>query len=125
MTRAVSLAALSLLAAAPSLAADDEPTIGRPLVRGGIYDKPFLARLGDTAVLGGYVDAQFRWQRTDGATDQLTFLVERFNLFTYAALSDRIRVASELEFEEGGQEVKIELAIVDFEIHEAFTFRGF
>jgi hypothetical protein len=93
-------------------------------VRGGIYDKPFLARLGEGAAVGGYLDAQFRWQRTDGATDRLTFLVERFNLFTYASLSDRVRVASELEFEEGGREVKIELAIIDFEIHEALALRG-
>ncbi|MCH7496186.1 MAG: hypothetical protein IH825_08890, partial [Candidatus Marinimicrobia bacterium] len=34
------------------------------------------------------------------------------------------RFISELEFEDGGEEVKIELAIVDFELHEALTFRG-
>jgi hypothetical protein len=119
------LAALAATACvAPAASAAAEEPIGRPLVRGGIYDKPFLARLGEGAVVGGYVDAQFRWQRTDGATERLTFLVERFNLFTYASLSDRVRVASELELEEGGREVKIELAVVDFEIHEALTLRG-
>jgi hypothetical protein len=33
-------------------------------------------------------------------------------------------VASELEFEEGGEEIKIEMAVIDFEIHPALAFRG-
>ena len=33
-------------------------------------------------------------------------------------------MASELEFEEGGEEIKIELALIDFEIHPFLTFRG-
>ncbi|MGH2569690.1 MAG: hypothetical protein ACRDGR_00600 [bacterium] len=125
MTRRL-LAALAtpVCVAAAAAAAEEDAPIGRPLVRGGIYDKPFFARLGEGAAVGGYVDAQFRWERADGVTDELTFLVERFNLFTYASLSDRVRVASELEFEEGGREVTIELAIIDFEIHEALALRG-
>ena len=122
--RPVGLALVLAAATGAAAAAEEESPIGRPLVRGGIYDKPFLAHLGESAALGGYLDAHFRYLRTDGATDEMTFKLQRINLFTYASLSDRIRVASEIEFEDGGQEVKVELAIVDFEIHPALTFRG-
>ena len=96
----------------------------RPLVKGGIGDKPFISQLDKSTSIGGYTEAHFRYEREDGITEELTFEAKRFNIFTYTPVSDRVRVASELEFEEGGEEIKIEIAIVDFEIHPALTFRG-
>ncbi len=96
----------------------------RPLVKGGIDDKPFISQLDKGTRIGGYTEAHFRYEREDGITEELTFEAKRFNIFTYTPVSDRVRVASELEFEEGGEEIKIEIAIVDFEIHPALTFRG-
>ena len=95
----------------------------RPLVEGGIDDKPFIARAGGTRI-GGYAEAHFRLEREEGVTEELTFVPKRFNLFTYTPVSDRVRVASEMEFEEGGEEIKIEMAVIDFEIHPALAFRG-
>ena len=95
-----------------------------PVTKGGIYDKPFITGLGDRLRIGGYVDAQFRHHRTLGITEEQSFLLERVNLFTFSNISDRVRFISEFEFEDGGEEIKIELAIVDFELHEAVTFRG-
>lgn len=97
---------------------------GKPLTIGGIYDKPFITGLGDRLRIGGYVDAQFRHHRTLGIAEEQSFLLERVNLFTFSNISDRVRFISEFEFEDGGEEIKIELAIVDFELHEAVTFRG-
>jgi hypothetical protein len=94
----------------------------RPFVPGGIYDKPFIVRTG-RASLGGYVDMQARYGRENGVAE-FTFLLERLNLFVFAPVSERVRVAAEIEFEDGGEEVKIELGIVDFEIHPAATFRA-
>lgn len=74
--------------------------------------------------LGGYTDVQFRYEKEAGLTEELTFLAKRFNLFMFAAVSERVRIASEIEFEEGGEEIVLELAIVDFEIHPAVTFRA-
>lgn len=114
----------ALLAGAPGVglaASDDEP---RPFVAGGIYDKPFLLNVDERAVFGGYLDAQSRHERTEGFKSETTFKLQRLNLFAFASLSDRVRIASEIEFEDGGKEVKIELAVVDFEIHPALTFRG-
>ncbi len=106
--------------ASPSMSTPES----RPLVSGGIYDKPFITNVRGGVRIGGYVDAQFRYEREEGVLDEATFGLERINLFTYTPVSDRVRVAAELEFEEGGEEIKIELAIIDFEIHHALTFRG-
>ena len=95
-----------------------------PLVRGGIGDKPFIKGAGGRTYFGGYTEVHFRYEREEGITEELTFEPKRFNIFTYTPVSDRLRVASELEFEEGGEEIKIELALIDFEIHPFLTFRG-
>lgn len=96
----------------------------RPLVKGGIGDKPFIARTSSNTSIGGYVEAHFRYERAEGFTEEITFEPKRFNLFTYTPVSERVRVASELEFEEGGEEIKIEIAVIDFEVHPALTFRA-
>lgn len=106
------------------LAAPSDDTEGRPFVKGGIYDKPYITQLGRGTNLGGYTEAHFRFEREEGITEEVTFEPKRFNLFTYTPVTDRVRVASELEFEEGGEEIKIEIAVIDFEIHNALTFRG-
>ena len=95
----------------------------RPFVAGGITDKPFITSLARTS-LGGYTEAHWRWEREDGVTEELTFEMKRFNLFAYSPVSDRVKVAAELEFEEGGEEIKIEAALLDFEIHPSLNFRG-
>ena len=96
----------------------------RPLVKGGVDDKPFIARVGAGTNVGGYAETHFRYEREDGITEELTFDPKRFNIFTYTPVSDRVRVASELEFEEGGEKIKMEIALIDFEIHPTLTFRG-
>ena len=77
-----------------------------PLVRGGIGDKPFIKGIGGRTHFGGYTEVHFRYEREEGITEELTFEPKRFNIFTYTPVSDRLRVASELEFEEGGEEIK-------------------
>lgn len=96
----------------------------RSFVKGGIYDKPYITRSDKGTVFGGYAETAFRFERVEGIKDELTFSVERFNIFAFSPVSPRVRLAAELEFEEGGEEVKIELAMIDFEIHPSLTFRG-
>jgi len=107
-----------------SFAEETESQSDRSFVKGGIYDKPYITRTQGGALFGGYTETAFRFEREEGFKDELTFTVERFNIFVFAPVSNRIRLAAELEFEEGGEEVKIELAMIDFEIHPALTFRG-
>ncbi len=96
----------------------------RPLVSGGITDKPFITSPGSGTRIGGYMETHFRWERQAGLTEELTFEAKRFNLFAYAPISDRMRMVAELEFEEGGEEIVIEAALMDFEIHPELTFRA-
>lgn len=112
------LTATALLAG-PDLAAGQE----RPFVPGGITDKPFIGGASRTS-FGGYMESALRWEREQGLTEELTFGVERFNLFAYAPVADRLRVAAEIEFEEQGEEVTVEAALVDFELHPAATLRA-
>jgi len=106
------------LAAASAYAQSD-----RPFVTGGQYDKPYLARA-ESIHIGGYAEVQYRFERENGVTDEATFVPKRFNLFTFSPVSERTRVATELEFEDGGEEIKIELATIDFALHPSATFRG-
>ena len=122
----VALAMLALLAAAANAQDDTQDAAAepeRPFVRGGIGDKPFITRAGSTS-LGGYTEAHFRYEREEGVLDEVTFEPKRINLFTFTSVSDRVRVASEIEFEEGGEEIVIELATVDFELSNALSFRA-
>ena len=90
------------------------------------YKKPFLTSGG--AAIGGYMDMEFK---ADG--DGSTFDQHRFVPFIFAEVSDRVHVASEIEFEHGGfvagdkdtgGEIKLEFATVDFAITPALNFRG-
>ena len=99
-------------------------TVERPFVRGGVYDKPYLARLGGRTTIGGYAEAHARWERVDGKRDEAGFEAKRFNLFTNARVSDFVRIGAELEFEDGGSEIKLEYAAIDLRIHPALTLRG-
>ncbi len=96
-----------------------------PFVKGGAYDKPYLYKIASgRAALGGYAETHFRFERKEGVTEKLTFLPKRFNLFMHANISERVRMAAELEFEEGTEEILLELAVLDFQLHRALTFRG-
>jgi hypothetical protein len=124
------LAALATLAAGvtllpsplPAQAADSAED--RPFVRGGIYDKPYLGSLAGRAAIGGYAEAHAVWLRQDGATDEAGFVAKRFNLFTAAQVSDIVRFGAELEFEEGGEEIKLEFAAIDLLLHPSLGVRA-
>jgi len=127
MTRFL-LALMSIALAATSAAAQQRDSARadttRPFVRGGIYDKPYQTRLLGRTAIGGYAEAHARYQRVDGITDDAGFEIKRLNFFASARVSDFVRMAAELEFEEAGEEIKVEYAAIDVRIHPAFTLRG-
>lgn len=108
----------------PDTARAARDTAERPFVRGGVYDKPFLTRLGGRTAIGGYAEAHARWERVDGRRDAAGFEAKRFNIFTNTRVSDFVRIGAELEFEDGGREVKLEYAAIDVRIHPSLTLRG-
>ncbi|MBI4547805.1 MAG: hypothetical protein HY707_07490 [Ignavibacteriae bacterium] len=96
----------------------------RPFIRGGVYDKPFVTRLFGKTALGGYMEAVWKLEREQGVTEEVTFEARRFNIFLHSALNERTRVFAELEFEHGTEEIAMEFAALDFEIHPMLIFRG-
>lgn len=96
----------------------------RPLVSGGIYDKPFITRLGGKTALGGYMDVVGAFEREAGVNHGWSFEARRFNLFTYSVLADGIVVTSEIEIEHGGEEIKLEYGLLDIEFDDALNLRG-
>lgn len=95
----------------------------RPFVRGGVFDKPYQTRLLGRTALGGYAEAHARHERVDGVSET-SFAARRFNLFTSTRVSDVVRLAAEVEFEDGTEEIRLEYAAIDVRIHPSFTLRG-
>jgi hypothetical protein len=120
--------AVSLLVLASNTASAQRDTVRadttRPFVRGGVYDKPYQTRLLGRTAIGGYAEAHARYERVDGLTEESGFEAKRFNIFTSTRVSDFVRMAAELEFEEAGEEIKLEYAAIDVRIHSALTLRG-
>jgi hypothetical protein len=104
--------------------AQEPDTTRRPIVEGGVYDKPHLTRLLGRTALGGYAEAHARYQRVDGAVEEAGFVLRRWNMFTNTQVSDVVRIAAELEFEDGGDEITIEFAAIDVGISAAVTLRA-
>jgi hypothetical protein len=126
-------AALAISASARPLAAQEPDSAGPPRrirarvdsmpVQGGVYNRPFLASIGRTAV-GGYVEGNTNYFREDGISDGFSMELRRFNVFLFSSIGSRIRFISELEFEDGAEEIALETALVDFIVNPSFVVRA-
>lgn len=92
-------------------------------VQDGIYNRPFIGSIGQTAV-GGYVEGNTNSFVEDGIPEGFSFELRRFNIFVFSNISEHIRFISELEFEHGTREIAVETALLDFEINPAFILRA-
>ena len=125
MKRAMLVVMMTLISQAAAAQRDTvRADTTRPFVRGGVYDKPYQTRLLGRTAIGGYAEAHARYERVDGVTEESGFEAKRFNIFTSTRVSDFVRMAAELEFEEAGEEIKLEYAAIDVRIHPALTIRG-
>ncbi|MCF6148044.1 MAG: DUF5320 domain-containing protein [Candidatus Kuenenia sp.] len=95
---------------------------------GGVYTKPFLRRYGRNTYVGGYMDFEFRAPEDEDAAHGFT--QKRFIPFLYSDISDRVKLATEIEFEYGGVgggrsgEVILEFGTIDFLVTEWINWRG-
>ena len=96
----------------------------RPFVAGGYDDKPYLTGLFGRIAVGGYAEFQAVWEREDGVTEEAGFLLKRWDLLVFTRVSDRVQMWAGVEFEDGGQEIALELAQLDFMLHQTFNLRG-
>jgi hypothetical protein len=125
---------------APSLPEDDfywakksQDLVNKGLspVFGNQYGKPFLRRFGRNTYIGGYMDHELRFEENG----EHTFDQHRLIPFIYSDVSDRVKFATEIEFEHGGTDspggvqgqtgaMKIEFATIDFLITDWLNYRG-
>jgi hypothetical protein len=91
-----------------------------PPGKAGVFDKPFLQRVTPRAYVGGYFEAEFR----DAAGQNHEFGVPRVVPFFYADVHERVKFASELELEDGGEEFEVEFAFLDLLLVKQANVRG-
>ncbi|MFH6983323.1 hypothetical protein [Marinoscillum luteum] len=89
-----------------------------------VYNRPFL-QVGKLPVsVGGYIEADYGYIGEDGMTDGHSFRIPRMTLFVASSIHRKIKFLSEIEFEEGGEEVAIEFAALDISMHPLLNLRG-
>jgi len=107
-----------------------------------VYAKPFVSS--PKVTLGGYMDFLYQSAKNGNIQNGVvinntsigtssTFDQQRFVPFFYADITDRVKIAAELEIEHGvrsvsnsgsGIEVSLEFATIDYLINEKLNFRG-
>jgi hypothetical protein len=101
-----------------------DTTIRKGMNMDAVYSRPFL-QVGKTPVsVGGYLEAHYEYIGTDGVTDGHSFSIPRMTLFVASSIHRKIKFLSEIEFEEGGREISIEFAALDFNFHPLLNLRG-
>jgi len=101
-----------------------DTTFQRAMNMDAIYNRPFLSIGKLPAAIGGYVEADYTYIGTDGITEGHSFRIPRLTMFIASSIHRRIKFLSEIEFEEGGREINIEFASLDFSFHPLVNFRG-
>lgn len=84
-----------------------------------------LTQLGKSPVaIGGYLEANSSYFGTDGITERLSFQIPRLTLFLSSTINRNLRFLTEVELEEGGNEIAIEFASLDVHFHPILNLRG-
>jgi len=90
-----------------------------------IYQRPFIGKGENSGLaVGGYFEGNTNYFSEDGVSEGFSMEARRFNIFLFSSIHPRIRFLSELEFEHGVEEIALETAVLDFEIHPAAIFRA-
>ena len=88
------------------------------------YDRPFLSTGKLPVSVGGYLEANTQYMKTNGITEGLSFQMRRMTLFLAATINRRIKCLSEIEFEDGTKEINIEFAAMDIQFDQLLNLRG-
>lgn len=119
------IASTSLITAQEdSLLQKRNPHIGNDLNMDASANRPTITGDDSPVSIGGYLEANSMYSVEDGETDGLSFQARRLSIFLSATIAKRITFLSEIEFEDGGKEIEIEYAAVDFAFHPLLNFRG-
>ena len=99
-------------------------TSTRKLNMDALYSRPFLQMGKAPIAIGGYMETNTQYTVTDGATEGFSFQFRRVSIFLSSTIASRIKFLSEIEFEDGGKEISVEYASLDFELHPLLNLRG-
>jgi hypothetical protein len=101
-----------------------QDTVKKVMNMDAVYNRPFLG-LGKLPVsVGGYAEINWQHLGTDGVSEGHQFQFRRMTLFVSSTISKRIKFLSEIEFEEGGNEVAIEFAAIAVELYPILNLRA-
>src|SRR5690554_4827041 len=89
-----------------------------------VFNRPTLNLDKIPVTIGGYLEANTMYRIEEGITDGLSFQARRLTIFMAASISERIKFMTEIEFEDGGNEVAIEFAALDVAFHPLLNLRG-
>lgn len=89
-----------------------------------VYNRPFLTMKKVPIAVGGYMEVNTNYSGTDGVSDGFTFEMRRLSLFLSGTITKKIKFLTELEFENGTEEINVEYCAVDFQFHPLLTLRG-
>ena len=113
----------SILMLVCALSVTDQQTFSQdttappPLVKGGIYDRPYIFRPSSRIAIGGYAETMVRSEYEQGIHENVSFEARRFNIFIFSSISPNIKLTSELEFEHGTEEIALQslkLGAIDY-----------
>lgn len=99
-------------------------TSGMVMNMDAVYNRPFLSVVKLPVALGGYLEANWQHMGTDGVSEGHQFQMRRMSLFVASGISHRLKFLSEIEFEDGANEINIEYAALDLEVHPLLNLRG-
>ena len=122
LLRLVTCFAILLMVKSASFAQDT--TGAPPIVKGGIYDRPYIFRPSSRIAIGGYAEMMMRAEYEAGVHENTSFEARRFNIFLFSSISKLVKLTSELEFEHGTEEIKLEMALVDIQLSDELNLRG-
>jgi hypothetical protein len=89
-----------------------------------VYNRPFLQAGKLPVAIGGYLETNTSYFSTNGISEGFSFQFPRLTLFMSSSISQRIKFLTEIEFEEGGREINIEFASLDFQLHPLLNVRA-
>jgi hypothetical protein len=89
-----------------------------------IYARPFINISKTPVSIGGYTEVNWQYLMTDGITDGHQFQARRTTLFFASTISKRIKFLTEIEFEDGANEIALEFASIDIAFNNLLYLRG-
>lgn len=89
-----------------------------------VYNRPFLAVNKTPVSVGGYIEAHYQYLGKAGISEGHSFSIPRLTLFLASSIHRKIKFLSEIELEEGGDEIAIEFASIDLTLHPLLNVRG-